>query len=423
VDDTLNNKKIISWALYDWANSAYATVVMAGFFPIYFKQYWASSLSSQESTYQIGLANSIASLVIVLIAPIVGSIADQAGNRKRFLLFFTYMGLITCAALFFVGENDWKLSILLYVVATIGFSGGVCFSDSLLLSVSEKNKLDVVSALGYAMGYIGGGLLFAFCVWLVRSPEIMGLNSSLEAMKVSFLLVAIWWAVFSVPIFLFVKEPARTNNNSRGISVIFSGFSTLFKTFKSIRQYKIVFTFLLAYWFYIDGVDTIVRMAVDYGLALNINSADLIMALLVTQFIGFPSAIGFGYLGNQLGTKLGIQIAIVMYIVVVIWAYQLNSVWEFYMLAVMIGLVQGGIQSLSRSLYASIIPASRSAEFFGFYNMLGKFSAVIGPIMMAWVVVLTGSHRIAMLSIVVLFVVGWVLLRYVDVDKARQLVN
>jgi len=423
VGETLNNKKIISWALYDWANSAYATVVMAGFFPIYFKQYWASYLSSQESTYQIGLANSIASLVIVLIAPIVGSIADQAGNRKRFLLFFTYIGLVTCASLFFVGENDWKLAILFYVIATIGFSGGVCFSDSLLLSVAAKNKLDVVSALGYAMGYIGGGLLFAFCVWFVRSPDVIGLNTPLEAMKVSFLLVAIWWAVFSLPIFLFVREPVRTNNDAQGISMIFSGFATLFETFKSIRRYKIVFTFLLAYWFYIDGVDTIVRMAVDYGLSLNIDSSDLILALLITQFIGFPSAIAFGYLGNRLGAKLGIQIAIVMYIIVVIWAYQLNAVWEFYMLAVMIGLVQGGIQSLSRSLYASIIPTSRSAEFFGFYNMLGKFSAVIGPIMMGWVVVMTGSHRVAMLSIVLLFVAGWVLLRYVDVDKARKLVN
>ncbi|NOY67345.1 MAG: MFS transporter [Gammaproteobacteria bacterium] len=396
---------------------------MAGFFPVYFRQYWATTLTSQESTYQLGLANSIASLVIVLIAPIIGSIADQSGNKKRFLLFFTYLGLVMCAALFFVVQDDWQLAIIFYIVATIGFSGGVFVSDSLLLTVTDKKNLDRVSAFGYAMGYIGGGILFAISIWLVRSPELIGLTSPLDAIRFSFLLVAIWWAVFSIPVFLFVHEPDKLSVNLSSSSVLFSGFIRLIKTFKSIRQYKIIVTFLLAYWLYIDGVDTIVRMAVDYGLALGLDSSDLIMALLLTQFIGFPSAIAFGYLGEWLGAKTGIQIALVIYVIVVLLAYQLSEVWEFYMLAIMIGLVQGGIQSLSRSLYASIIPADRSAEFFGFYNMLGKFSAVIGPVMIGLIVVLTGSHRVAMLSIIILFVAGSLFLYRVDVEKGRQLVD
>jgi len=420
VHESLNRKRVFSWALYDWANSAYATVVMAGFFPLFFKQYWATSLTSQESTYQLGLANSIASLIIVLIAPVVGSIADQAGYRKRFLLFFTYLGLLACAALFVVAQGNWQLAILFYIVATIGFSGGVCFSDSLLLNVANKNKLDMVSALGYALGYIGGGLIFAFCVWLAQSPEVFGLKDSTAAVRLSFLLVAVWWAVFSVPVFLYVKELAPISTKHSGLSSMVAGISQLLETFKNISRYKKVTTFLLAYWLYIDGVDTIVRMAVDYGLALNLDSKDLILALLLTQFIGFPAAIVFGRIGERIGPKAGIQIALGVYIFVVFWAYQLENSWEFYMLAVMIGLVQGGIQSLSRSLYARLIPVEQCAEFFGFYNMLGKFAAVIGPVMIGWVTVLTGSHRSAMLSILLLFIAGWILLRRVDIESTPE---
>lgn len=417
--ENLKRKQVFSWALYDWANSAYATVVMAGFFPLFFKQYWATSLTSHESTYELGLANSIASLLVVLIAPVAGSIADQAGYRKRFLLLFTYLGLLASAALFVVAQGDWQLAILLYIVATIGFSGGVSFSDSLLLSVAGKNKLDVVSALGYALGYIGGGLLFAFCIWMTRSPEAFGLQDPVAAVRLSFVLVAIWWAVFSVPVFLYVKEPAAISNEHRGLSSIAAGVRQLVQTIKNIRQYKRVTVFLLAYWLYIDGVDTIVRMAVDYGLALGLASSDLILALLLTQFIGFPAAIVFGRIGERIGPKAGIQIALAVYVFVVFWAYQLESSWEFYMLAAMIGLVQGGIQSLSRSLYARIIPAGQCAEFFGFYNMLGKFAAVLGPLMIAWVTVLTDSHRYAMLSIILLFITGWILLRRVDMETEK----
>jgi UMF1 family MFS transporter len=414
-------KQIISWALYDWANSAYAVTVMSVFFPLFFKQYWGASLSSEESTYQLGLANSIASLTIVVLAPVLGSIADQSAARKRFLFLFTFLGVSMCAGLFFVAQGSWLIAVIVYVLACVGFMGGVSFSDSLLVYVAPENKLDSISALGYALGYIGGGLLFAVCVWMVQSPHSFALSDASTAIRLSFLLVSLWWLLFSIPVFIWVKEPAALSARPTAGLAVMAGVQQLVSTFYEIRKLKIVFTFLLAYWLYIDGVDTIIRMAVDYGLSLNIESSSLIIAILITQFIGFPSAIFFGYLGEKIGPKAGIMIALAVYISVVIWATQIDSAWEFYVLAILIGLVQGGVQSLSRSLFARIIPKNRSAEFFGFYNMLGKFAAVLGPFLVGGIALLTGSHRIAMLSIIILFIAGGLLLRSVDIKEGMRL--
>lgn len=411
------NRAVLSWALYDWANSAYAVTVMSGFFPLFFKQYWADSLSAQESTYQLGLANSIASLAIVVLAPVLGSIADCAGSKKKFLFLFTFLGVTMCASLFMLEQGRWQLALAIYIFACIGFMGGVSFSDSLLVHVSAKKDLDRSSALGYALGYLGGGLLFALCVWMVQSPQLFGIDTVEQAVKLSFLFVAIWWLIFSIPVFVWVSESPSPVKGSSSINNVWAGFKQLHRTFRQIKELKVVFIFLLAYWLYIDGVDTIVRMAVDYGLSLGIDSNDLIIALLITQFIGFPSAIVFGHIGERMGPKKGIMIAIVVYIFVTFWAYQMNSSREFYTLAIIIGMVQGGVQSLSRSLYARIIPKHQSAEFFGFYNMLGKFAAVLGPIMIGWVTVLTGDHRLAMLSILILFVTGAVLLLRVNMTE------
>lgn len=415
-----STRSVYSWAFYDWANSAYAVTVMAGFFPLFFKQYWAAGLSSEQSTLQLGFANSLASLAVVVLAPILGAIADRGGAKKKFLLLFTTLGVAMTAGLFLVEKGSWMMAVWFYLLATIGFSGGVSFSDSLLVHVTGKDKLDRVSALGYALGYLGGGLLFAICVWLTLSPQKFGLQDAAHAVRFSFVLVSIWWAVFSIPVFLFVKEPAVQNRMS-GLEAIKGGFVQLYHTFHEIRKLRVVFIFLLGYWLYIDGVDTIVRMAVDYGLALGFDSNNLIIALLITQFVGFPAAIVFGRLGEKTGPKTAIQIAIAVYMLVVFWAYSMHEVWEFYMLAIIIGLVQGGVQSLSRSLYARIIPADKSAEFYGFYNTLGKFAAVLGPIMIGWVTVLTGNHRYAMLSILVLFVVGAILLRFVNVEEGERM--
>lgn len=414
----LDKKRVFSWALYDWANSAFATTVVAGFFPIFFKKYWAGGMEATESTLRLGFANSGASIIVALLAPVIGAIADRGGAKKKFLAFFAFMGVVMTGGLALVSEGETGLAILVYVMATIGWSGGNAVYDALIVSVSSEEKLDLVSALGFSIGYLGGGILFALDVFMVTSPETFGLADATQAVKVSFVTVALWWAGFSIPVFLFVPEP-DTEGDVGGFAAVGAGFRQLAETFREIRKLKTVGLFLLGYWLYIDGVDTIVRMAVDYGLSIGLPEDGLIIALLVTQFVGFPAALAFGKLGEKLGAKTGIYIAIVVYIGVCIWAYQMESAWEFYALAVAIGLVQGGIQSLSRSFFARLVPRDRAAEFFGFYNMIGKYAAVVGPLLMGWVGALTGNPRLGILSIIVLLVGGGVLLFKVP-DPARQ---
>ncbi|MFO7594306.1 MAG: MFS transporter [Pseudomonadota bacterium] len=411
-------RKVLAWSLYDWGNSAFATTVMAGFFPVFFKQYWSAGVEVSDSTFYLGIANSLASLVIVLLAPILGAIADSGSHRKRFLICFAFLGVCMTALLPLVAEGEWQWAVLFYVMATIGFSGSVTFYDSLIVFVTEPKRYEQVSALGYAMGYLGGGLLFALNVAMTLKPELFGLADAAEAVKVSFLMVALWWALFTVPLAFWVTEPE--GRRAGVLDTVQGGFRQLLETFNEIRALRVVFMFLLAYWCYIDGVDTIVRMAVDYGLSIGFSSDSLIVALLITQFIGFPAAIAFGHLGKWLGPKVGIFIAIAVYVAIVIWASQMASEWEFYGLAIAIGLVQGGIQSLSRSLYARIIPAEKSAEFFGFYNMLGKFAAVLGPVMIGWVGVVSGSPRIGILSLLILFALGAFFLSRVDLTEGER---
>jgi UMF1 family MFS transporter len=413
------NKQIVSWAFYDWANSAFATIVLAGFFPLFFKQFWSAQNSVTESTFQLGVGNALASLVIVMLAPLLGTIADVGNLKKRLLVIFSLLGISMTLGLYFVEQNSWFLAISFFVLASIGFSGSIVFNDALLINVTEERNYDRVSAFGYAMGYLGGGILFAVNIAMVTKPGWFGFSSANDAIRFSFITVSIWWLVFSIPLWLFVHEDKTVENYSTS-QTIYSAIAQLINTFKKINELKTVVLFLLAYWLYIDGVDTIVRMAVDYGLAIGLDGSDLLLALLMTQFIGFPAAIGFGYIGERIGAKTGIMLAIVVYLAVTIFAYRMNSVEEFYALAITIGLVQGGIQSLSRSLYARIIPKSQSAEFFGFYNMLGKFAAVIGPLMIGIIAAMSGSSRLAMLSVSMLFISGGILLYFVNDKKAVQ---
>lgn len=415
----LDRRKTISWAFYDWANSAFATTVMAGFFPIFFKQYWASTKEVTESTFLLGSANAIASLLVVVSAPLLGAIADRGSAKRRFLIFFALMGIVMTGGLSMVERGDWLMALVLYALAVLGFSGGNLFYDALLVDVAREDELDRVSALGFSLGYLGGGLLFALDVLMVSYPSLFGLPDAATAVRISFLSVAIWWAVFSLPLILFVKESRPVHPPGWWDSVC-GGGRQLRETFGQIRRLRMTFLFLLAYWLYIDGVDTIVRMAVDYGLSLGFDSNGLMVALLVTQFVGFPAALLFGRLGEHYGARRGIGLAIFVYILIILWAYQMEKIWEFYGLAVAIGLVQGGIQALSRSYYARLIPRDKAGEFYGFYNMLGKFAAVAGPLLMGWVGILTGSPRLSILSVLVLFVAGALLLSFVDEEEGNR---
>ena len=422
-----NRKTIISWALYDWANSAFATTVMAAFFPIFFKKFWSAGVDPVESTAKLGLANSIAGMVVAICAPLLGAIADKGSAKKKFLLFFAFIGIVMTASLYMVAQGDWVLAIAVYVLATIGFSGGNIFYDSLLTAVASEKRMDFVSALGFSLGYLGGGILFAFNVLMTLKPAMFGFADAGAAVRFSFLSVAIWWALFSIPVFLFVREPAPQKSGAVG-TVILAGLRQLRRTFEEIRHLRVIFLFLIAYWLYIDGVDTIIRMALDYGMSIGFNSDDLILALLITQFVGFPSAIAFGYLGGRIGTKRSIYIAIGVYLCVTIYASFITRAYEFYLLAIVIGLVQGGIQALSRSLFAKMIPPDKSGEFFGFYNLIGKFSVVAGPVFLGVTALLVRgmgyssdiASRVSITSIAVLFVAGAILLSFVDEEAGKK---
>jgi len=415
-----NKRAVWSWAFYDWANSAYSTTVIAGFFPLFFKEYWADPHNPNQSTFYLGMANSIASIVVAALAPLLGSVADRGSAKKKFLTFFAFLGAIMTGGLWMVAHGNWQMAVLFYVMATIGFASGNVFYDSLLPGLASEERVDAVSSLGFGLGYLGGGLLFLVNVFMYLKPEIFGIPDGATAIKLSFLSVAVWWAVFTIPLILFVPEPKNYENIDFN-NAIRMGWVQLVQTFKEIRNMKVVGTFLLAYWFYIDGVDTIIRMAVDYGMSLNFPGESLIIALLIVQFVAFPAALIYGWLASKIGAKTGIMVGITAYSFITLLGYFMTEAWHFYVLAILIGLFMGGIQALSRSLYTRIIPPDKSAEFFGFYNMLGKFAAIIGPALMGTIALVTGSARLSILSILLLFILGAFFLNKVDIKEGKRL--
>ena len=374
---------------------------MAGFFPIMFKQYWSAGADVSESSARLGFVSSIAGLAVALAAPALGAIADAGGSRKRFLLATAGVGIAGTAGLFFVTAGQWAAAAAVFVVATVGFSASMIFYDALLVDVSTPRTSDFVSAYGFALGYLGGGLLFLVNIVMYRSPQTFGIASPEDAARWSFLTVAVWWALFSIPLARAVREqPARVSGAAR------RGLHDLANTLRHLRQHRTVLLFLLGYWFYIDGVHTIVRMGMDYGLSLGFPAGTLIVSLLLIQFVGFPASLMFGKIGSRFGAKTGIYIAIVVYAGICVWGYLLSRPAEFYALAVAIGLVQGGINSLSRSFYSRLIPKEQSAQFFGYYNTIGRFSAVLGPALMGAVSLATHNPRLSMLALIVFFVAG-----------------
>lgn len=412
-------RQVLSWAFYDWANSAFATVVLSGFFPIFFKQFWSAGVDASASTFRLGVANSISSLIVVLMAPILGAIADRVGGRKRFLAAFAALGALCTGSLFLVGQGQWWIASLAFVVGVLGFAGANVFYDALLIAVSGEDNRERVSALGFSLGYLGGGVLFAVNVLMTLNPHWFGLSDAAEAVRWSFLSVSIWWLLFTIPLLVWVPEPAALADGTRG-HWMRDSFRELLQTIRDLGAHRNLVRFLIAYWLYIDAVDTIIRMAVDFGLSVGLDSGDLIKALLMTQFIGFPAALVFGLIGQRLGAKAGILIALSVYILVTLYAVFLDTAQEFFVLAAVIGLVQGGVQALSRSLYSRLIPPERAAEFFGFYNMLGKFAAVLGPLLVGAVTLMTDSAGLGLMSLLILLVSGALLLRGVTVpDRPR----
>jgi UMF1 family MFS transporter len=433
------NKAIWGWALYDWGNSAFATTVMAGFFPLFFKQYWSYGTDVNMSTAKLGIGNAMASLVVAALAPVLGAVADKGSAKKKFLVFFAYLGVLMTAALFLVQKGQWAFAIFLYAMGIVGFSGANIFYDALLPSVSNEKNVDFVSGFGFSMGYLGGGLLFLLNVLMAQMPERFGIPDAGTAVRYAFVTVALWWGLFTLFIIRWVPEKREERKSPGWKQVFIQGFQQFTETFRKTRHLKTVFLFLLAYWFYIDGVDTIVRMAVDYGMSLGFAPEDLIVALLITQFVGFPAALGFGKLGQLWGVRKSIYLGIFTYMVITVWGTMMTSKEEFYVLAVVIGLVQGGLQALSRSYYSRLIPPNQAGEFYGLYNMLGKFAAILGPLMIGLVGLVARrmlmppsptppqieqvgqlAARWGLGSIVLLFLVGGILLFFVDEKKGKE---
>ncbi len=435
--DRNNRRAIWGWALYDWANSAFATTVMAGFFPIFFKQYWSYGADINLSTARLGLGNALAGLLVALAAPVLGAMADRGRSRKLYLIRFALLGIGSTALLFFVERGQWVGAILVYTATIIGFSGANVFYDALLPHVARPEQYDRVSSLGFAAGYLGGGLLFLLNVVMTLHPALFGLPDKAAAVRWSFMTVAVWWGGFGLIALSGFHESARPGDGMRLAESIRRGFGQLSKTLRQVRHYKPVFLFLVAYWLYIDGVDTIIRMAVDYGLSLGFADTELITALLLVQFIGFPATLLFGRLGQSWGVPRCLYLALGIYTGITLWGSFMQHRWEFFGLAAGVGLVQGGVQALSRSYFAALIPAERSAEFFGLYNMMGKFAAIIGPAMMgvvglaarrllidygpadmAPVALARLAARFSIASVVLLFILGGGL--FFLADRARR---
>ena len=408
----LRRRSVVAWAFYDWANSAFACTVMAGFFPVFFKQYWNAGVAATESTFRLGLTSGLASLLIAVLAPVLGAIADRSSSRLRLLFAFTLLGSAATIGLALVPQGQWWAAAALFLLASLGFWGGIVFNDSLLLHVAEPEEYDLVSGFGYALGYLGGGLLFAANVVMTQKPAWFGLADAAEAVRWSFVTVGVWWLVFALPCVLWVRErgDGRVASHVGWARATREGFAELRHTVAEIRKYRPLVWFLAAYILYIDGVNTVIKMAVDYGLSLGFDQSHLIKALLLTQFVAFPAALAFGWLGGRIGARNGIFLALAVYVAATGYAYFLDDAGDFYLLAFVVGLVQGGIQSLSRSYYGRLVPRDKSSEFFGFYNMMGKASAIIGPTLVGVTAALTGDSRLSIVSIVVLFLAGGALL-------------
>ena len=402
-------RPVLAWALYDWANSAFATTVMAGFFPAFFQRYWSLGVDPTVSTSRLGFANGVAGFVVAVLAPALGAIADRCGRRKRFLIAWSLIGIVGTGLLWFVGRGEWAAAAALFVVGSIGFAAANVFYDALLLDVAAEAELDRVSAFGYALGYLGGGLLFALNVLMTVKPAWFGLADAAAAVRASFVLVAIWWAVFLLPLALQVRERPGEAGVSLAAATV-QGLRELAATLRHVGRYRELALFLVAYWLYIDAVNTIIKMAVDYGVALGLPSESLLAALLMTQFVAFPAALAFGWLGDRIGARRGILLGIVVYTLATLYAFFLDSVAEFFALAAVIGLVQGGVQSLSRSFFGRLVPEGKGGEFFGFYNMMGKFATVLGPLLVAVVALATGSSRASIASLAILFLAGGLVL-------------
>jgi MFS transporter, UMF1 family len=418
----LGRRDLRAWAMYDWANSAFQTTIVAAIFPIYFQKVAAADLPAPVATARFAWATTISIVIVAVVAPLLGAIADYAAVKKRFLAIFLAIGAIATGAMYFIGRGDWQLALVLFVVGNVGVAGSIVFYESMLPHLVGEGELDRVSSAGYAMGYVGGGVLLAINILMMSRPGLFGLPSREVAVRASLSSVAVWWVVFSIPLFRNVPEPQRVLERDEAASAnpIASAARRLVETFFELRRYREAFVFLLAFLLYNDGIQTIIRMATIYGTEVGIDDNAMIAALLVTQFIGVPFAFLFGMFAGRVGAKTAVFVGLAVYALITVLGYFMHSAREFFALAILVGMVQGGTQALSRSLFASMIPRHKSSEFFAFFGVFERYAGILGPAIFAWVVERSGTSRNAILSVVVFFVVGGALLTLVNVEDGRR---
>jgi MFS transporter, UMF1 family len=417
----LHRPEIRAWVMYDWANSVFMSTIL-NVFPIYFTTVAAAEFTAEAANERFALATTIAMTTVAVLAPILGAIADYAGAKKKMLAWSLGVGVLTTGALYVVQRGDWLLGLGLFVLGNIGVTASFVFYESLLPHIASEEEIDRVSTSGYAIGYMGGGLLLVLNLLWIQKPALFGIPDTETAFRLSFLSAAVWWAVFSIPLFRKVPEPPRrieTDEAPRGNPVV-AAFTRLGETLRELRGYKHAFLLLLAFLFYNDGIQTIIRMAPSYGTSLGIDKGALIGAILMVQFVAIPFSFLFGWVAGKLGVKKTLFIPLAVYIVITIHAYNMKTARDFFILAFMVATVQGGSQALSRSLFATMIPRHKSAEFFGFFGVFEKFAGVIGPFVFYVMIKLAGSSRPAILALIVFFIVGALLLTGVDVDKGRR---
>jgi UMF1 family MFS transporter len=420
----LHRRELRAWAMYDWANSGMMTIIITAIFPIYFSSVAAQDLARSEATYRYALITTLALVVIAVLAPVLGAIADHAGVKKRLLGVFMVIGVVAVALMFFIGPGDWRLAAILFIVANIAVNGSFVFYDAFLPHVAEPDEMDRVSTAGYALGYVGGGLLLAFSLALIMKPGVFGLPSgpnltSAEQTlptRIAFVLVAVWWVVFSIPLFRHVREPRATGTGRLSIG---GAFRQLGGTLRELGRFRQALLMLLAFLIYNDGIGTIIRMATIYGEELHLDRTWLIASIMIVQFVGIPFAFLFGWLAQKITAKRAIFLGLLVYAGISFLGYHMKTGTHFLILALLVGTVQGGTQALSRSLFASMIPRDKSAEFFGFFAVVEKFAGIFGPALFAQVIAMTGSSRAAILSVAGFFVVGGTLLHFVDVAKGQ----
>ena len=395
-----------SWIAYDWANSAYVLIVWTVLLPAFFKDGVAVGMPKDDSTAWWSYANSLAGVLIAVAAPLLGTVADYPGRKKRLFAVFWLTGVAATFALCAVQPGWWLTCLAIFVVSAVAFFASELCYNALLVDVTTPDRLDRISSCGYAFGYIGSAIPYVACLGLVRWHGAVGLTAA-AAVKVSFCVAGLWWLVFTLPMLRNVHQTHAVEPTPRPVA---DSFRRLGQTFRRIRGYRNVFVFLGAYFLYIDGVHTIFVMATPIGKDLGLSTDTLMLAILVVQIVGFPCAIAFGRLADRFGAKAMLMVGIIIYALVALFAVFMTSAAHFWVLAVMVGLAQGGVQALSRSLYARLIPPDQAAEFFGFYNVFGKFAAILGPLVVGALTQVTGSFRYGVPSLVVFFVVGGLLL-------------